>query len=172
MIEIGSFLENEPILLRGVVLGDEGVELARGGEVEILAGGAVLVKEEAELGAELGVDVPDHLEEGPGHGEHRAAFRSIRSRGEDAGKLPFQCPPVVNDQRMINQDDRICRVKARFNQIKWSPSINYPVFLRENVIMLSFDFLVRSSVPAGLPLDPVNWKQWHIQSLAQFSAQS
>lgn len=63
--------------------------------------------------AHMAMDVPHQLEQGPGHRREWAAFWSTFAWLEQTLNLAFDRPPVMYQQRVIDENDRVGGLEAR-----------------------------------------------------------
>lgn len=75
-------------------------------------------------------------------------------------------------QRQIDDDDRIRRGEARFDQIERPPTVDDPAIPGQNVVVLAFDFIVGSRGPTRFPLNLVDGEERQLPRLAQPAAES
>src|SRR6266851_1650427 len=96
------------------------------------------------------VNGPKHPES---HGQQRAAFRAILILAENAEKLALGSPPVVDVERVIDENQGVSQLEALLNGFSWSPAVDNPFLLRQNMLVFFPKLLLRGPLPARLPLN-------------------
>jgi hypothetical protein len=61
----------------------------------LICSAAVFIHQTQQPGAFVIMDIPNHLKQRPGHGQHGTTRRAVRSWGKKARKLPFKRPPIM-----------------------------------------------------------------------------
>jgi len=102
------------------------------------------------------MDLPDHLQQRPRHGQHRTARWSVRARSPYPRDLPLDRPPVMDSERMVNEDNRVGRRKAGTDQVSIAPAVDDPGRRGEHLIVEACHVLRRRGDPARAPLHMVN----------------
>src|SRR5579883_949078 len=94
---------------------NKSTEFSRGTNMNDLFGFLQSIDQMQNIWPPLMMKSPHHAKEFPGHGKHGTAFRSIGARPEEAFHLPFECPPVVNEEWMVHKNNGVSFLETRFN---------------------------------------------------------
>src|SRR5215469_11362309 len=95
---------------------------------------------------------PDHPQELASHGKHGTAFGTIGAGLEQTFRLAFEGPPVMNDEGVIHENDRISRLETSLDSRHWSPPINDPAVKREPLLMYLMKRFCWHENPSWVPL--------------------
>src|ERR1700722_12034618 len=102
------------------------------------------------------VQPPHHLVEAYRHREHRASLGSVRAPGDERLDLPLGRPPIVNRDRMVDEDDRVGSADPPLDRRPRTIAVYQPPRLRKQRFMSSREFRLRRENPIWLPLDFVD----------------
>src|SRR5689334_21477305 len=130
----------------------------------------IVIDQIKELWSRMGMNLPNHFEQRPRHWHHRAPFRPIVTRHKQTPYLALDGPPIMDVQRMIDQDNGIGCVESRNDQIAWPPPVNNPLLVCHYFVMALFHFLIGSRNPTGFPLKVIDRKERECMGRAQVAA--
>src|SRR5438093_10774553 len=85
---------------------------------------------------QLTVDDPQHLHHFPRHRKQRTILRPVRRRRERKSDLALQRPPIMNVDREVYKNYRVCQREPALYQRPSSPAVDNPLFIGDNFVML------------------------------------
>ncbi len=131
---------------------NEFAQLARRLDVVDPLVGSVHIDEFDQLWTLPTMNIPNHSQQFSRHREHWTAFNEIWAWSKQTHELAFDSPPVMHPERMIHQNNRVCRFESALNRLPGCKSIDDPRVEPEQFVMAAIEFVLGSWFPARIPL--------------------